>query len=286
MREIPTRYLLEFGYDGTGFVGWARQPGRRTVEGVIRDGVRRLGIAPSADDARLEVASRTDAGVSARANALALSSHLEEAAVLRAMNGIAPDLLFRAIAAVPDSFRVRRARRRTYRYFLPGPRARAARLAPVARALGDRVDVRSFGRGIPLDHPLFRPIEPIRLRPGVGGVWIEVSAPSFVWGMVRKIVAAMLAVEAGRLSLEAIGAAARGERVLSLPLAPADGLILWRVEHDVRFSLRTAGLLRRQSAYREDALRGATNRQRLVPLVFALSGSKRLDRGAPGPPGG
>src|SRR5690348_16191745 len=45
-------------YDGTDFYGWARQPDRRTVEGVIGEAV----------GAPLAVAGRTDRGVHAAAN--------------------------------------------------------------------------------------------------------------------------------------------------------------------------------------------------------------------------
>ncbi|GLW22090.1 tRNA pseudouridine synthase A [Microbispora amethystogenes] len=62
--ERELRLRLDLGYDGTDFSGWARQPGRRTVQGEIEDAlgrILRLDPAPS-----LTVAGRTDAGVHAR----------------------------------------------------------------------------------------------------------------------------------------------------------------------------------------------------------------------------
>ena len=35
---------LTLEYDGTGFKGWARQPGERTVEGVLRDALDAAGL--------------------------------------------------------------------------------------------------------------------------------------------------------------------------------------------------------------------------------------------------
>ena len=49
---------LLLAYDGADFRGWARQPGVRTVQGVIEDALEPvLGEVP-----RLSVAGRTDAG--------------------------------------------------------------------------------------------------------------------------------------------------------------------------------------------------------------------------------
>ena len=57
-----SRVRLDIAYDGTGFSGWARQPGRRTVQGVLEQA---LGTALRTDPPQLTVAGRTDAGVHA-----------------------------------------------------------------------------------------------------------------------------------------------------------------------------------------------------------------------------
>ncbi|GAA1786788.1 tRNA pseudouridine(38-40) synthase TruA [Agromyces lapidis] len=58
------RIRLGIAYDGTEFKGWSRQPGLRTVQGVVEDALatlfRREHVVP-----RLTVAGRTDAGVHA-----------------------------------------------------------------------------------------------------------------------------------------------------------------------------------------------------------------------------
>ena len=54
---------LTLEYDGTGFRGWARQPGERTVEGVLRDALDTVYGRWS----HLAVAGRTDTGVHASA---------------------------------------------------------------------------------------------------------------------------------------------------------------------------------------------------------------------------
>ncbi|MFI7417753.1 tRNA pseudouridine(38-40) synthase TruA [Nonomuraea sp. NPDC049684] len=58
------RLRLDLAYDGTDFSGWARQPGRRTVQGEIELALTR--ILRLGEPAALTVAGRTDAGVHAR----------------------------------------------------------------------------------------------------------------------------------------------------------------------------------------------------------------------------
>ncbi len=58
------RIRLDLAYDGTGFSGWAAQPGLRTVEDELSRALTTMLRAP--DPVRLTVAGRTDAGVHAR----------------------------------------------------------------------------------------------------------------------------------------------------------------------------------------------------------------------------
>jgi len=56
------RVRLDLSYDGGPFSGWALQPGRRTVQGVLEEALQLLIRRP----VRVTVAGRTDAGVHAR----------------------------------------------------------------------------------------------------------------------------------------------------------------------------------------------------------------------------
>lgn len=62
--EGHVRFRLEIAYDGTDFKGWARQPGLRTVQGVLEDAIATV-FGARGDEPRLVVAGRTDAGVHA-----------------------------------------------------------------------------------------------------------------------------------------------------------------------------------------------------------------------------
>jgi tRNA pseudouridine38-40 synthase len=55
------RLRIDLAYDGTDFAGWARQPGRRSVQGTLEDALALVLRVP----VRTVVAGRTDAGVHA-----------------------------------------------------------------------------------------------------------------------------------------------------------------------------------------------------------------------------
>jgi tRNA pseudouridine38-40 synthase len=245
----PTRLLIRFGYDGRPFAGWARQPSLRTVEGEILAGLWRSGVVPAGSTGDLEVASRTDRGVSARANALAVRTGLPARVLLRCLNGISPEIFFTAARTIPGSFRVRGASVRTYRYYDPNPVGGWRSWDRTARHLVGDLDVRSFGRGIPASAPCWRTVDAVSVIPRDRGVVVEIRARSFVWGMVRKMVAALRARGDGRLGLRDLDAAVRGNRRLTLPLAEPEGLVLWEVRYPDEWDLRWDGPNRHQVAW-------------------------------------
>jgi tRNA pseudouridine38-40 synthase len=264
-----SRWLVRFGYDGTGFAGWARQPGLRTVEGTLRDGIPRTGVVPTIEAAGLAVASRTDRGVSARGNALTLTSSLPVSAVLRALNGIAPDIFFTAALEISPGFSARAATGRWYRYFEPAEGRRLERWQKGAARFHGDFDVRSFGRDMPTDRVVLRTVDAVRVhRSGARWLLVDVRAPAFVWGMVRKIIAALRKVDEGTLPLNRLEAALRGELRLTLPLAEPEGLVLWDVKYPVRWTHTWAGPNRIQKRYRMDQVRRARLRESIGRELF------------------
>ena len=65
-----SRYRLDLAYEGTGFRGYARQPGLRTIQGELEDALETVlgGAVESA------VAGRTDAGVHARGQVISFDA--------------------------------------------------------------------------------------------------------------------------------------------------------------------------------------------------------------------
>ncbi|MCI4320127.1 MAG: hypothetical protein L3K23_08375 [Thermoplasmata archaeon] len=266
------RWLVRVGYDGRDFQGWARQPGVRSVEGEIERGLVRQGIAASAEVARLRVASRTDRGVSARGNALALTSSLHGPPLLRALNGIAPDIFFTAAREVGTGFSPRRALRRWYRYFetqtppVPGALGRWRR---VASQFEGRVDVRSFGRRMDPGKPVWRDVERFHVTEHGGGLLLDLWAPSFVWGMVRKMVTAGRAVVHEELPIDRLRAAIEGRAPRGFALAEPEPLVLWSVDYGENWTNAAPGPTRTQRRRWQKELSRARTRTDLQELVWA-----------------
>ena len=110
---------LDIEYDGTAFAGWARQPGRRTVQGELERALAVLLPQPVA----LTVAGRTDRGVHAWGQ---VASYEGEPVPITSLNALLPDdVAALACAPAPDGFDARRdARSRTYCYRVLNRRAR------------------------------------------------------------------------------------------------------------------------------------------------------------------
>jgi tRNA pseudouridine38-40 synthase len=98
------RFKIGLAYDGTDFSGWAAQPGRRTVEGTLAEGLRTVLRLP--ESPQLTVAGRTDAGVHARGQVAHVD--LDEAPTLHRLNRfLPPDIWVHAIQRAPEAFDAR-----------------------------------------------------------------------------------------------------------------------------------------------------------------------------------
>jgi tRNA pseudouridine38-40 synthase len=128
--DSSVRVRVDLSYDGTGFAGWAAQPGQRTAEGVLSETLGHVLRLPAA--VRLTVAGRTDSGVHARGQvahadlpADAWATHAD-AALRRLSRALPPDLRVRSIGVAPDGFDARfSALWRRYAYRICDDPARA-----------------------------------------------------------------------------------------------------------------------------------------------------------------
>ncbi|APU12713.1 MULTISPECIES: tRNA pseudouridine(38-40) synthase TruA [Actinoalloteichus] len=262
------RVRLDLGYDGTDFSGWARQPTRRTVCGVLEDALSLL----TRLDVRVTVAGRTDAGVHAAGQVTHLdlpATHplaCTPAELLRRLNRMLPgDVRVFAARVVPAEFDARfAALRRHYVYRLSDapwgvdPMARHDTLgwhggldvdvlnAASARLLGEH-DFAAFCRRRE-GATTVRDLERLHwTRVAEHLVHAEVSADAFCHSMVRSLVGALLAVGDGRRPVEWPGSLLTlRRRADEVSVAPAHGLTLAKVDYPADADLAARTVLTRR----------------------------------------
>jgi tRNA pseudouridine38-40 synthase len=208
---VHLRLTLE--YDGSAFKGWARQPGRRTVEGALHEALD----AAYPGWSRLAVCGRTDAGVHALAQVASVT--VPAGAPARAaplvLNATLPgDVSVLAAAAVDDGFHARHsARARAYVYrirtgpvrsaldvnrALHHPRALdRATLDAWAAAIVGTHDFRAF-TPTETQHPSFvRTVHAARWETTSDGLALVVAGDRFLRHQVRTLVGTMLQAARG-----------------------------------------------------------------------------------------
>src|SRR6476619_4322061 len=201
------RLKLTLEYDGTGFRGWAAQPGYRTIEGVLQEALGEVFETWS----QLRVAGRTDTGVHALAQVASVDveggAPVERAAP--ALNARLPDDVGVSAAepAAPDFDARYLARARSYRYRVYRRAERAPfearrswwypypldeeKLAVSAELILGEHDFRAFTPAEPQHAVFTRTVESAVWRRGDARE-LEITAGSFLRHMVRTLVGTMV----------------------------------------------------------------------------------------------
>ena len=249
---------LVLHYDGAGFSGWQRQPGERTVQGVLEAAVSRLCGEPIA----VVGAGRTDAGVHARGQAagLRVPEKWTAPALRRSMNAILPDDVWIAAAfEMREEFHPRYSViSRSYSYFVgtddfassPFRRKRElewkkpldiGRLSDAARALSGEHCFRAFAvKGTAPERDEHRcTVSSATWRKREGGLVFDITADRFLHHMVRFLVGTMLEIGEGRREVSEMSELLRQDDNSRVsPPAPAHALFLEHVEYPSDLYLR------------------------------------------------
>jgi len=239
---MMSTFKLTIAYDGTEFAGWARQPGLRTVQGVLEAAV---GQILGGEEVALTVAGRTDAGVHAigQVASVELGREPPDRFAERISAVLPRDVSVSACERAPDGFDARRwARSRSYRYrVLTAP---ARNPFEEGRALWwayllDRVALDECAAAIVGEHDFtaFTPTETEHVRferVVLRSEWVdeaedvlafEITADAFMRNMIRVLVGTMLEVAAGKREVaDFLALLAGAPRERAGETAPAHGL--------------------------------------------------------------
>lgn len=270
--EGIVRLRMSVAYDGTEFSGWAAQPGRRTVQGVVEAAV---GTVLRIEPPTLTAAGRTDAGVHARGQVCHVdvpedawratpgrSDRRPGDAVIRRLAGVLPsDVRVFSAELAPQGFDARFSaiwRRYAYRVgdspagvdplrrscVLWHPRRLdlAAMNAAAAGLIGEH-DFAAFCRARE-GATTIRTLTTLHLDRAEGGLAVAtVQADAFCHNQVRAMVGALLSVGDGRRPIDwparILAARARDSAV---SVVPPHGLTLEQVGYppDEQLAARAA----------------------------------------------
>lgn len=245
---MDRRIALCLQYDGAAFHGWQRQPRQSSVQQTLEEAIAAL---DPHRPVRAVAAGRTDTGVHAAGQVV----HFDGAGPIppqrwaRALNGRLPaSVRVRAAAAVPPQWHARfSATYRRYRYTVYNGRIPNLFLAPwswhrwqtrlneerMAQALQPLIGHHDFGafqRAGSLRPHARTTLQAAEVSRQGDLLVVELQASGFLYGMVRLLMAQLVAVGEGRLSVAAFEQRWRQrQRSAVKEAAPPQGLCLLRI---------------------------------------------------------
>ncbi len=249
-RKGMEHYQLIIAYDGTGYHGFQRQEGFRTVQSELEEALRKI----TWKGERIRAAGRTDAGVHASGQVVTFFHEWTQPLwkMKNALNFYLPDeISVRSIQVVEPQFHARYdALSREYHYRITNSSEREPlkeRFMWRVNAQLDWDDLQSAAEIFLGEHDFSRFGRP--LKPGGSTVrnviesrWEKessidycyvIKANAFLYHMVRRIVYTMVQVGIGRFTHEMILEALQGANINLQPgIAPACGLTLKHVSYE------------------------------------------------------
>ena len=243
--------FLEVEYIGTNYCGFQIQnssrPDEVTVQEVLEKALKKLFVR----DIRVEYTSRTDSGVHARAQGVAftIDTGIKLSKIKLALNSYLPfDIRVKKILEYEKGWRVRYAvASKVYRYKIDNKKEQSVfdydfswqvrqplSLTLMRQAAALIIGKRDFSmfakKAKKYDNPV-RTVKDIIIRTRGRFIFIDVEADGFLRGMVRNIVAFLVAVGLEQMTLKQVkDVLAKKQYYMNKP-APAKGLCLWKTNY-------------------------------------------------------
>lgn len=259
--HMERNLLLTIEYDGTGFSGWQRQPGKRTIQGELE----RVLSSVCGMEVKIEGTSRTDAGVHAygqRAtlrgrfgiptDKLALVVNRRLAGGKKGMTAAGPIRITR-VQEMPRDFHARfRAKGKTYLYRISTSSQpdifrrnycyeilRALDIPAMETAAEHIVGTHDFrcfqASGGNERLTTVRTVYKLEILPCGDDVTIAVTGDGFLYNMVRIITGTLVEAGLGKRSPESVKEAIEsGDRQKAGHTAPPQGLYLAQVYYEIQ----------------------------------------------------
>ncbi|MDP9494491.1 MAG: tRNA pseudouridine(38-40) synthase TruA [Actinomycetota bacterium] len=238
-------YRLDLAYDGTGFRGYARQDGQRTIQGELETALKAI-LGTSTPTT---VAGRTDAGVHAKGQVVSfeIEQNIDAPQLARSLNGVlGPEISVSDVNRVDDDFNARfSATYRRYRYLVSvalasdpltrhqvwhvGRSLDIEAMTAVATAVVGEHDFSAFCRSV-AGKSNVRLVDEARWESADHLLTFWIQSNAFCHQMVRSLVGFAYDIGRGFTAVDSISEIIdAGDRSRIATIAPPHGLTLWEV---------------------------------------------------------
>ena len=244
-----TKIVLIMEYDGTHYHGFQLQANLPTIQGEIEEALWKL----TGERSRVMAASRTDAGVHAKGQAVSFrtKSSLSSPTFIKGLNYYLPgDIAVKAAFRVSDSLDIRRsAISREYNYYILNSLTRSPIRRGFSYLVTGHLDIGAMNQACQAligEHDLasFATCTKVEIKSTIRSIYrakiekdgdqavFNMVANSFLPHQVRNTVGALTKVGLGKMTVDEFQSIVEAKRPgLAGPTAPACGLCLMRINY-------------------------------------------------------
>ena len=239
---------LTIAYDGSNYHGWQEQPGKETIQGLVKKALKMLTFS----DIEIVGASRTDAGVNALGQVVAfkIDSPIPTENFSKAITDkLPPNIIVTNAEEMPLNFDViKSVKRKLYRYTIHNGAIRpvlhlnhcwhipwkldVTAMNKAATLLKGKKDFKSFASAADSRENSVRTIFHSEVTSERNWVYYDVEGNGFLYNMVRNIVGTLVEIGRGKYDFDKITKILKAKhRTAAGQLAPPHGLCLMWIKY-------------------------------------------------------